>query len=403
MPRALVREAAQGFRDTFGRDPQGVWSAPGRVSVMGDHTDTQDGVSLGFGIELRTVAAVATRSDGKITIATDLIPERAEADLTDLEVSWGANDWRSYPLGMIWAVLEHGRENPPEALDDDPVETFFLGTGLDVFITTDVPIGGGLSSSASICSSIGLALSDLWELNLDRADIAACAMRAERDAAGASTGIADHITSLFAEENRIVFYDVRGADVSPIDVMERMGTEQMAMLTIDTRESHRNWSSDFADRSRDCNEVANAFGVQSLREVKLADLEERAETLDEQAYRRARFIITETQRTLDMVKALRTEGLEAAGELLNQSHAALRDDYGVSTDRLELTIELARHIGAIGARPTGSGLGGSVFAVMPEAKVDEFRQMLESAYAEHGWEQPVTRIVSPSAGARRDV
>lgn len=398
----LVRTVAEGFRSTFGRDPQGVWSAPGRVSVMGDHTDLQDGLGFGFGIDRRTAVAVATRTDGRITVATDLTPERAEAELATLSPDAGMEDWKAYPLGMIWSVLDHARENPPARLQDGPDEAVFLGTGLDVFLSTELPIGGGLSSSASICAALGTALSDLWELELTHQTLARLGQQAETHAAGAQTGRADHIFSLCSKESKDVFYDARGDDVSVIDVPDLPGAKLVSVV-VNTREPHRNWSDAFAERRRACERAAAELGCQTLREVKLSELEAKAGELDETTFRRARHVITEISRVLELTRTLRADGPGAIAELLDQSHASLRDDYGVSTDRIELTVDLARHLGASGARLTGSGMGGSVFCLMPEGTEGRLREMLAEAYAEHGWEAPEVFVVESAEGARRDV
>lgn len=402
MARASIRDVADGFRRTFGRDPQGVWSAPGRVSVMGDHTDTQDGLAFGFGIDLRTTVAVATRTDGRIVVATDLAPERAEADLATIAPGPAMADWKAYPLGTVWAVLEHGRENPPAHLLDGPDELVFLGTGVDVFLTTEVPIGGGLSSSASICAALGLALSDLWELGLSRDDLARLGQRVEREAAGADTGRADHVFALWSEPGKDVFFDARGNDVSVIDVPNLEGA-RLQSVVVNTREPHRNWSKPLGDRRRECERAAEMLGAQTLREVKLADLEARAGELGEATFRRARHVVTEVQRVLELTRTLREQGPGAIGPILDRSHASLRDDYGVSTERIELTVELARHFGAKGARLTGAGLGGSVLALLPPESIPAFREAIVDAYREHGWDDPELYEVASAEGARRDV
>lgn len=402
MARASIRETADGFRRTFDRDPQGIWSAPGRVSVMGDHTDLQDGLAFGFGIDLRTSVAVATRSDGRITVATDLVPERAEAELGSLAPGESMADWKAYPLGTVWAVLQHGRDNPPARLADDPDETVFLGTGLDIFLTTEVPIGGGLSSSASICAALGLALSDLWELELSKTDLVRIGQRVERDAAGADTGPADHVFALFAEEGKDVFFDARGNDVSVIDVPNLAG-DDLVSVVVNTREPHRNWSAAIAERRRECARAAEMLGAQSLREVKLADLEAHAGELGEATFRRARHVVTEIQRVLELTRALREQGPTAIGPLLDQSHASLRDDYGVSTERIEATVDVARAMSPYGARLTGAGLGGSVYALIERPQLEAFQTACREAYRERGWDEPQVFTVESSDGARRDV
>lgn len=386
-----VAAVAEGFRRAFGREPDGIWSAPGRVSLAGDHTDGQDGLSYAFAIPLRTTVAVATRSDDRVTVATDLAPERGEATLGTLHPAAPISDWRSYPLGIIWAVLE-------------AAGTAGLGssaTGLDVFLSTRLPIGGGLSSSASICAALGLALDDLWRLGFDRQRLAELGVRAEREAAGAASGIADHVTVLLAEPGQDVFYDVRGHDASLIAHPD-LAAEGLVALVVDTRESHRNWSATFSDRESAVQRVAEQLGCQTLRETNLDALDAAREQLPDEDYRRARHVITEIHRSLEVARILRTEGIRGIGPTLAASQASLRDDYQVSTERIDTTVELARHLGAVAARQSGTGLGGSVVVLLPQEGREGFVDALAQAYAEFGWPAPRVFAVSADAGAKRE-
>ncbi|MGO2110390.1 MAG: GHMP family kinase ATP-binding protein, partial [Pseudoclavibacter sp.] len=196
MAAALIDRVRDGFRETFDRDPDGIWSAPGRVSVAGDHTDTQDGLSFGFAIDERTAVAIARRNDGAITIATDLTDERATASLATLRPEELSKSWQAYPLGMVWSMVDHARQLEREEAGNDPshvaTDALSIGTGLDMFISTDLPVGGGLASSASACAAIGVALAELWHLDCSNEQLADLGLRAEVAAAGAATGVADH-------------------------------------------------------------------------------------------------------------------------------------------------------------------------------------------------------------------
>lgn len=405
MSPALIDRVRDGFRTSFGRDPEGMWSAPGRASLAGDHTDAQDGLSFGFAIAQRTAVAVARRDDDAITIATDLTEERATAHLATLHPDSGMEDWKAYPLGMIWAVVEHARAQAAEADDaehdpgHDPEAA--VGTGLDIFLSTDLPIGGGLASSASVCAAIGVALADLWQLDLEPIDIATLGARTEVHAAGAATGLADHISVLVAKERHDVFFDVRGRDVSLIP-MPDLASADLVTLAVDTREGHRTTSAPFLERQASCARVAQALGTQSLREARLEQLEEHADSLDATDLRRARHVITEIVRTLEFTRILRTEGPMHAGPTLRASQASLRDDFEVSTERIDATCELADQQGAIGARMIGSGLGGSVFVLLTEDRVDAFTEACTALYADRGWPEPRVLRIAASDGARRD-
>lgn len=399
MRAELSGRVADGFRSVFGRDPEGVWSAPGRVSFAGDHTDLHDGVSFAFAIDRRTAVAIARRDDDELTIATDLLDDRATATLATVLEQAPRADWSSYPLGMIRAVLERARGGAGEGDGVDAGPS--IGTGLDVFVSTDLPIGGGLAASASVCVAIGLALRDLWGLDLPPLEIAALGRDAEVRAAGATSGIADHVTVLLARQGHDVFFDARGNDASLI-AAPGLGSEGVVDLIVDTRETHRNWADTVREGDEACRRVAAELGYQSLREVRRADLEAAQGRLDPDSFRRARHVVTEIQRTLELTRILRTEGPAGIGDILRASQASLRDDYGVSTERIDATCELAMQHGALGARMSGAGRGGTVLVLVPTERRAEFVEALEAAYAERGWEAPAVFDAVTSDGARRD-
>ena len=389
MAEELIDRVRGGFHSVFERDADGVWSAPGRVSIGGDHTDLQDGVSFAFAIDERTAVAVAARDDDAVTVATDLTPERATARLSTMHPATGMDDWRAYPLGMVWAVLEHARE-----------AGVTIDTGVDVFLSTDLPVGGGLASSASVCAAMGVALRDVWRLDLPCPTLAELAHTTEVHAAKATAGLADHVTVLQARADHDVFYDVRGRDAS---LIARQSDDGLVGLVVGTGELHRNWSSAFADRHDACARVAAALDRQTLREVRVEELEANEDRLDPTDLRRARHVVTEIARTLELTRVLRTEGAAHIGGLLRASQVSLRDDFEVSTERIDATCALAEHLGALGARMSGTGLGGSVFVLLPRPLEASFTEAIAELFREHGWDAPSVRRATAGAGARRDV
>ncbi len=407
MSRDLTTIVCDGFRAAFDREPLGVWSAPGRVSIMGDHTDLQDGVGYACAIPLRSSAAIAPREDGRIRIVTDLSMDEAVTDLRSISSEIPTQDWRAYPLGAVASMLRFARENPPEGTRGDGDETdpgvpFFLGTGLEIFLTTDIPIGAGLASSASICATISTALNDFWGLGMNVEELAEIGRQTEADIVGAPGGLTDHITVHAARSDEDVFFDARGSDVS-ILAATSSAESGLARVLIDTKESHRNWSAEFATRAGDCARAAEVLGFQTLREVRPAELDAAADKLDEVVFRRARHVVSEIARTLEFTKLMRTgESPEERNHLLAASQTSLREDFEVSTARIDFTVELATYLGAASARMTGTGLGGSVFVMHPVDKVEELRESVLSAYAEQGWEAPLVLSFEPEAGARRD-
>lgn len=394
MFRNTSQVAAEAFTAAFGGEPEGVWSVPGRVSLMGDHTDLEDGLTFGYAHPARSAVAVSRREDQTVRVVTDLTDEQIETTLGEISPQRD-HSWKDYPLGTIWAAGKHIHEN-------HDVEDFTASatTGLDIFITTDLPIGGGLASSASICGAVSMAVNDLWELGLTNQELAEFGYRVENEYIGASTGMSDHITVLCSERGKDVFYDSRGSDLSLIVGPDTEG-EGLLQILVETGQVHRNWEGVVIDRHESCARVAKALGYQYLREAQQEEVESAAE-IGEVDRRRASYVIGEIQRVLDLVRLVRTEGASSTGHLFNESQRSLREDFEATSERIDLTTELALSTGAIGARMTGSGFGGSVFVLIPEEHEEKFRETLSAAYAEYGWDAPKVYEISSSDGPRRD-
>lgn len=410
MSRNTAQIADAGFRTAFGTAPQGVWTAPGRVSLMGDHTDIEDGLSFAYTYQERSAVAVRLRDDDRVLVRTDLIDDVVDTELDAIEPP-EENSWRDYPLGMIWTVLAHLRATDGAHGDglgdgdagDDSGEaaSAITPTGMEIFLTTDVPIGGGLGSSASICGALALALNDLWGLELSRTELARLGYRVENEYVGASSGIADHITVLCGAEGRDVFYDARGGDVSLIE-LPPLSDHGLVSVLIQTREVHRNWAAIVAERHAACDRVAVALGYRYLREVPPEEFAAAASRIDPSDYRRARHIVDEIQRVLDLTRVLRTEGPAHIGPLLNASQRSLAENFEATTPRIDATCEVALGSGALGARMSGAGFGGTVYAIVPEQKTEGLFDAVRARYAASGWEEPVLLISESSPGAQRE-
>lgn len=374
------------FIQTFGREPDGIWSAPGRVNLIGEHTDYNLGFVLPFAINRRTVAAIGVRDDRVLRVGSTFADELVEVAIDDLspEVLSG---WAAYPLGVAWALSEFGAD-------------LAAVPGMDILLDSNVPVGAGLSSSAAIESAVGLALDELWRLGLDRKSLARVGQRAENMAAGAPTGIMDQSASLLGEPDAAVFLDCRSleSEVVPLG-LEEAGLE---ILIINTGVTHAHADGGYAERRASCEEGARILGVESLRDVSLADLDRAREVLDDVTFRRVRHVVTEDQRVLDTVRTLREQGPTAIGELLDASHVSMRDDFEISVPELDLAVETAQANGAIGARMTGGGFGGSAIALVPSDALSRVLVALDGAFAEHGFGQPELFTVRPSEGARRE-
>ncbi|WAA65683.1 galactokinase [Microbacterium oxydans] len=385
------------FTDLTGREPDGLWSAPGRVNLIGEHTDYNDGFVLPFAIPQRTVAAVALRDDhrGRVLVGSTFASEPVEVALDELDrlfpTAAGAHpavpEWAAYPLGVAWALRQAAEDASGFA-------------GLDIAIASDVPVGAGLSSSAAIEGATASALDELWGTGLDGTALARIGRRAENEAVGAPTGIMDQMASMLGEPDTAIFLDCRSLETElvPLGVAEA----GLAILVIDTRVKHAHSTGGYRERRASCELGASIMGVPALRDVTVADLPRAQDLMDDVTFRRVRHIVTENQRVLDTVQVLREHGVRAVGDLLVASHASMRDDFEISTRELDTAVDTALAAGALGARMTGGGFGGAAIALIEQDAVDAVSQAVTTAFAAAGFDAPLLFTVTPSAGPRRD-
>ncbi|MEY2945989.1 MAG: hypothetical protein RL243_763 [Actinomycetota bacterium] len=391
MTDLLKTAVASGFANLFGYEPSGVWSAPGRVNLIGEHTDYNEGFVFPFAINRHTFAAVALRTDGLARVASAFAPGIIEIPLAEISRETAAG-WSAYPLGVAWALLQNGREVLGAVASDLP--------GFDIYIESDVPVGAGLSSSAAIECSVAVALNELWELGLSARELARVGQRAENEIVGAPTGIMDQSASLLGKLDHGVFLDCRSLEAEVIDL--GFAREGLELLIIDTKVEHRHADGGYASRRAACEAGASELGLRSLREAGLADLPRAAELLDDVTFRRVRHVVTENERVLQTVAALRERGPRAIGELLYQSHESMRDDFEISVDELDTAVETALRHGAIGARMTGGGFGGAAIALCPIDKISEISRAVTAEFAILGYAKPDVFVVSAAPGARRE-
>jgi galactokinase len=367
--------AAEAFERLHGVAPAGVWSAPGRVNLIGEHTDYNDGFVLPFAIPQRTWVAAAPREDGVLTLASGSATA-PPLRLADLEPG-SLRDWTAYPAGVAWVLRQQG-----------------IGGGADLVITGDVPHGSGLSSSHSLEVATALALLGLAEREASTSDVAKWVQQAENDFVGAPTGLLDQTASLCCTEAHVLFLDVRTGrqEQVPFDAA-RHGLE---VLVIDTRVSHSLVESGYAERRAGCEEAARLRNVPAVRDLDTeAGLPERLQPL-------VRHVITENERVLKTVELLRQDRYEEIGPLLSASHASLRDDYRVSCAELDVAAQAAEDAGALGARMIGGGFGGSAIALVPAGIRPDVERCVAEAFARHGFTAPRMFTAIPAAGAGRD-
>jgi galactokinase len=382
----IYTAAREGFVERYGREPLGLWSAPGRVNLIGEHTDYNDGFVFPFAIDRRTVVALAPREDGVIrvgsTFAAD-VEERTVASLSPDRIS----GWSAYPFGVAWALTQHGADAS-------------VVPGFDAYFASDVPVGAGLSSSAAIESAVAVALNEVWGLEFNKRTLARAGQLAENQVVGAPTGIMDQSASLFGQQDAGVFLDCRSLDAEVIP-LGFAGTG-LEILIIDTKVSHSHADGGYKDRRASCELGAAAMGVESLRDLSADDLRRAESLLDDVTFRRVRHVVTENQRVLDTVRTLREEGARAIGALLDESHVSMRDDFEISVPELDLAVATAQASGAIGARMTGGGFGGAAIALVPTELVPDVSAAVSAAFADAGYTAPDQFAVRPSEGARSE-
>ena len=383
------------FAERFGTEPVGTWSSPGRVNLIGEHTDYNDGFVLPFAIQHRTHVALAPRTDGvfRVRVASTFDDATAEVALEALDVVFpdqrdDVPEWARYPLGVAWALLA--------ASGTDPADV----SGVDLAFASDVPVGAGLSSSAAIEGATAVALAETWGLELDRVALAQVGRRAENEAVGAPTGIMDQMASLLGRPDAAIFLDCRSLEAEVVDL--GFAAAGLELVVIDTGVKHSHATGGYGERRAACERGAAALGVPALRDVSVDDLDRLAELVDDVTFRRVRHIVTENQRVLDTVRTLREQGPTAIGDLLVASHASMRDDFEISVPELDTAVEAALAAGALGARMTGGGFGGAAIALVAHDRVEAVRDAATAAFAASGFSAPTIFTVTPSGGAARD-
>jgi galactokinase len=380
-PRDLADSVARDYADTFGQAPAGVWFAPGRVNLIGEHTDYNDGFVLPFALSAG-VAVAAGRLGNGITLRSRQGDGALVTAAVDGLAPGAVAGWAAYPLGMVWSLTQAG----------------YRAGSTSIAIDADLAAGAGLSSSAALECAVGIAVADLHGLSVVRAELIRLASKAENEFAGAPTGIMDQSAVLLCQAGHALLLDCRSgaSDNVPLEP----GAAGLALLVIDTGVRRGLTDGRYAQRRRSCEAAALALGVSSLRELPDGP-DDLIGLADPELLRRARHVISENRRVLAVADLLRSGDLAAVGPLLTQSHASLRDDFEVSWPQADVAVETAIAAGAVGARMTGGGFGGAVIALVPATAVTSVRMALAAAYSRHRWAAPAIWPALPSHGARR--
>jgi galactokinase len=356
------------------------WRAPGRVNLIGEHTDYNDGFVLPFALPERVVAAAAGADTGW-SACSEFTDETVRFD----DVSPGAvTGWGAYVAGVVWALREAGFDVPPAR----------------IAIASDVPVGAGLSSSHALECAVLTALADLGELDLPLEDRPRLVQRSENGYVGAPTGIMDQSASLRCRRGHALFLDCRTLEVEhiPFDV----AAEGLAVLVLNSNAPHSHSDGEYGARRRSCEDAARILGVPALRDVPADGLPDALTRLDDEVMRRrVRHVVTENQRVLDTVGLLRSGRIREIGPLLTASHASMRDDFEITVPRVDVAVEAALMAGAYGARMTGGGFGGCVLALIDADRADATTAAVTAAYDRHGFAAPTPLVAVPSPGATR--
>jgi galactokinase len=367
------------FTQLAGRRPDGLWSSPGRVNLIGEHTDYNDGLVLPAAIDRTAVVAAGLRGDGVVRCASLQVAGVVEAELRGIAPG-SDHGWAAPVLGALWGMQEAGPVVP----------------GIDLVLDSTIPIGAGLASSAALAVATVLAAADLTGQAMSLIDIARCCQAGEEAIAGAPTGLMDQVAVLAGRAGCAVFLDCRSMEHELVPFAPE--SRDATLLVIDTTVAHDNSASGYRERRDQCASAARALGVASLRDATLdAVMAMPSGTLR----RRAHHVVTENARVIRVVELLRAGRMRDIGTLLDESHASLRDDYEVSCAELDCAVEAARQAGAWGARMTGAGFGGSAIALVPSARRGAVAAALASAFAERGHRAPHVESATTADGAAR--
>ncbi|MDN3293085.1 galactokinase [Streptomyces ficellus] len=375
---------AEGFRELYGYAPQGVWAAPGRVNLIGEYTDVNDGFVMPLALPHTAVAAVSRRDDGQLRVHS------ADADQGVIQLGVEALEplsdtgWAAYPAGVVWALREAGHR---------------VG-GADIHLASTVPTGAGLSSSAALEVVTALALNDVYGLGLAPRELAVLAQRAENAFVGVPCGVMDQMASACCTEGHALYLDTR--DLTQRHVPFDLAAQGLQLLVVDTRVKHALGDGAYAERRAGCEAGARALGVRTLREVEYAHLFDALGRLADETVRSyVRHVVTDNHRVERTVALLDAGHVRAVGPVLTEGHTSLRDDLRVSCPELDLVVSAANAAGALGARMTGGGFGGSAIVLVEAADADTVTKAVGEAFAAAGYTAPRVFPAVPSAGARR--
>jgi galactokinase len=373
------------FQDRFGSKPSRFFFAPGRVNLIGEHTDYNDGYVLPMALDKGTVIAANPRRDRRVRAYSANIDQIAEFEL-DQPTPTGVGSWTDYIGGVAWILNER----------------YGSLTGADLAVASDLPIGAGLSSSAALELAAGLALASLSQLEIDPLALALIGQEAEHNYVGIKCGIMDQYVAAFGRRDNALLIDCRSLQSQVIPL--RLNNYQI--VVCDSHVKHELASSEYNQRRSECEEGVRLLqevmpGIQALRDVSVSDFNQHRSLLPQNVRQRCRHVVTENDRTLAAAEALKLSNMAEMGRLMTESHVSLRDDYQVSCPELDLLVDSALSIeGVLGARMTGGGFGGCTVNLINRESIDLFRNRIAGEYERVFSKTPSIYIFEASDGAR---
>ncbi len=379
----MADRAAALFTRCFGHAPSCVAAAPGRVNLIGEHTDYNDGFVLPMAIERYTVMAAAPNTSRDVTLHSVTTGETATFSVRGA-VQRGQPEWSNYVRGVVAGFQEAGKKD----------------TGFDAVIESDIPYGGGLASSAALEVAAATLLEAMGCRVLEPLDKAVLCQRAEHEFAGVPCGIMDQFTSILARKDHALLLDCRSRQTTPVPMTDLTVT----VLIINTNVRHKLAEGEYGKRRSQCEAAARELKVPALRDATVRALEAMRGEMDPVVFQRGRHVITENDRTLEAAKAIQASDWPTVGQLMYASHASLRDDYAVSCPELDVVVDIAQSIGEqggmIGCRMTGAGFGGCVVSLVRTEAVRRITREIDVAYEKKTGKQATIFSSRPAAGAR---
>ncbi len=379
-----VSELTKAFEKLYSAQPR-IYRAPGRVNLIGEHTDYNEGFVMPVAINFSTFVAIGKRDDHLLKIHSDTFKEDATADLSRPPAR-RRKHWSDYPLGVAIKLQEAG----------------YAISGADVLVHGEVPLGSGLSSSAALEVSTGLGLLDISGQEIDRLELAKICQRAENEFVGARTGLMDQFISCFGKAGSAVMLDCRSLESEALPI-----PKSVKLVVCNTMVKHELASNEYNARREECEAAVRILArhlprVNSLRDVSVDDVTRFKGELGEVVFKRCRHVVTENERVRAAADALRRSDLQTFGELMYKSHDSLRDDYEVSCRELDALVKLAAQIdGVFGARMTGGGFGGCTINLVAANAVDEFTWAIKEGYALATQRNPEVYVCTSADGAER--